>query len=362
MTRVMLLAVLVWFAASVGLAQQAVSPHPGELPLSVETVGLEPTVSKTGDPITATYRVRFKDLIAQGKEILVLQDRMVPDKLPLAPFEAVGLEVRKRRVGDEHIWDFVYQLRIVAPAKGAQLLRSVTFYWLMRDLGQKIEDAQVLQAQTDPLSFYYVTTITDEPVLDVRDAIELGAFAGRALAFRTIAWVVAPLPLALWLLGLVAALRRPRPAARPRPDEERHEVEAVFPAPPTIRQARRNLRRQLRGRGDPTLSDNGRGAGDLDRDLVLSLRDYLMAEMPDLNAGDTAKEIKRHVESSLRAGPRRETLSALAAHLVSYQNALERETPTSDPAADAREIEALLQRMEWRMRVVDRLKTSLGRS
>lgn len=360
----MVVAALVWLAASSSLAQEAARSHPEELPLSVETVGLEPTVAKTGDLVTAAYRVRFKDLIAEGKEILVLEDRMEPDKLPLAPFEGVALEVRKRRVGDEHIWDFVYHLRIVAPAKGAQVLRSVTFYWLIRDLGQKIEDARVLQAETDPLPFYYVTTITDEPVLDVRDAIELGAFAGRAVVFRTVAWVVAPLPLALWVLGLVAALRRPKPAARPKLAEEPDEVEAALPASPTIRQARRNLRRHLRERGDLTLSDNGRGPGDLDRELVLSLRDYLMAEVPDLNAGDTAREIKRHVEESLGGGSRKETLSALAAYLVTYQNALERgaPVPATDPAADAREIEALLQRLEWRARVVDRLKKSLGGS
>ena len=38
-------------------------------PVQVETLELEPTVVKTGDPIAQTYRVRFPDLIDQGREI-----------------------------------------------------------------------------------------------------------------------------------------------------------------------------------------------------------------------------------------------------------------------------------------------------
>ena len=78
-------------------------------PLSIETIGIEPTVAMTGDILTATYRVRFQDLIAQGKEIVVIEDRMAPDKLPLAPFEAVGLEVEKHQIGPEHVWEFRYR-------------------------------------------------------------------------------------------------------------------------------------------------------------------------------------------------------------------------------------------------------------
>ena len=81
-------------------------PAAGASPIQVETLELEPTVVKTGDVITQTYRLRFPDLISEGREILVLEDRMVPENLPVHPFEAVTLDVYKSQVEDEHIWDF----------------------------------------------------------------------------------------------------------------------------------------------------------------------------------------------------------------------------------------------------------------
>lgn len=359
----MAVAALVCLAAAPGFTQDRSQPAEEPLPLSVETVGLEPTVGKTGDVIAATFRVRFTDLVGKGKEILVLEDRMAPDNLPLAPFEAIGLEVDKRQVGDLHIWDFVYRLRIVNPQKGLVTLRSVTFYWLMRDLGQKIEDAQVRQSVTDPLQFRYVTTITDDPVLDIRDEIELGRLAGRAAAFRLVGWVVAPLPLALWTIAAVLALRRPARAAVRRTALKADEPEPAIPESPTLRQARRHVQRRLRAFGDSAPSGHS-AASDVETELVSSLRDYLTAELPDLNPGDTARDIRRHIEAKVPAGGRKDTLAALAARLVTYQDSLERGTPmaATDPAGEAQEVESLLARLQWPARLVERVKKTLGQS
>ena len=40
--------------------------------IRIETLELEPTVVKPGDVSTQTYRVRFPDLISDGREILIL--------------------------------------------------------------------------------------------------------------------------------------------------------------------------------------------------------------------------------------------------------------------------------------------------
>ena len=61
--------------ALVSLSTQAAAqpqPEPANVPdaaspVQVETLDLEPTVVKTGDLITQTYRVRFPDLIGEGK-------------------------------------------------------------------------------------------------------------------------------------------------------------------------------------------------------------------------------------------------------------------------------------------------------
>ena len=42
---------------------------------------------------------------------------MVPENLPVHPFEAVSLDVRKRQIEDEHIWDFVFGFRLIEPEK-----------------------------------------------------------------------------------------------------------------------------------------------------------------------------------------------------------------------------------------------------
>ena len=77
-----------------------------QAPVGVETLELEPTVVKTGDVITQIYRLRFPDLVSEGREIIILEDRMVPENLPVHPFEAVSLNVEQRQIEDEHIWDF----------------------------------------------------------------------------------------------------------------------------------------------------------------------------------------------------------------------------------------------------------------
>ena len=58
-------------------AQEPVSAVGADASLiRIETLELEPTVVKTGDVITQTYRVRFPDLISDGREILILEDRI----------------------------------------------------------------------------------------------------------------------------------------------------------------------------------------------------------------------------------------------------------------------------------------------
>ena len=111
--------------------------------VQVETLELEPTVVKSGDLITQVSRLRFPDLLSEGKEIIILEDRMAPENLPVNPFEGVSLTVRKSRIGDEHIWDFVFGFRLIAPEKSHYVLPAFSFFYLVRDLGEDVEDAEV---------------------------------------------------------------------------------------------------------------------------------------------------------------------------------------------------------------------------
>ena len=109
--------------------QDAEETPPDMSSVWVETLELEPTVVKTGDVISQTYRVHFPDLISEGREIIILEDRMAPENLPVHPFEGISLDVQKRQVGDEHIWDFEYGLRLIAPDKAFYVLPGFSFYY-----------------------------------------------------------------------------------------------------------------------------------------------------------------------------------------------------------------------------------------
>ena len=335
---------MVWFGAAAGAAAPAAAQVTGVPPITIETLEIEPTVVKTGDLITQTYRVRFPDLIDEGRELLILEDRMAPENLPVHPFEAVSLDVDKRQVGEEHIWDFAYGLRLIAPEKAVYVIPSFGFYYLIRDLGEDIEDAEIQQVDGGQGLVRYVTTMNDLPILDIRDTIELGAFAGRATLFRAMAWTLAPLPLAIWLFLLFRQARRPDtvPTEVARELEEIERLEALVPAPPSIWEARRTLRRQVKALQEVPTSDNG-SLEILTRDLVIATREYLRAELPDLQSGDTAKDIQRYVDG-LQDGGRKDALATLSTRLVVYQAGLERGDgePIEDPMEEAEAIDTSL--------------------
>lgn len=292
-------------------------------PVLVETLELEPTVVKTGDVITQTYRLRFPDLISEGREILILEDRMTPENLPVHPFEAVTLAVYKSQVEDEHIWDFEYGLRLIAPEKAVYVVPSFSFYYLMRDLGEDIEDAEIQQVDGGQGLVRYVSTMTDVPILNIRDSIELGEFGWRAAFFRTLAWTVAPLPLLVWLVLLIRQARKPKEISMEAAKEleELERLEAQIPIPPSIWEARRHLSRDVQALEDAAGDGNG-SLRELERDLVISAREYLQAELPDLTTGDTPKDIQRHI-GHLEDGGRKAALTTLAARLAVYHRGLE---------------------------------------
>ena len=332
-------------------------------PVRVETLELEPTVVKTGDLITQRYRLRFPDLIDEGQEIIILEDRVAPETLPVHPFEGVSLSVNKNRIDDEHIWDFAYGFRLVDQTKMTYILPNFSFYYLVRDLGEDIEDAEVQQVDGGQGLVRYVTTMTDEPLLDIRDNIELGSFARRATFFRTLAWTVAPLPLFVWLVMLLRLTRKPKVISMEKAQEEEElaRIEAQIPVPPSIWEARRELSRRLSVLEDLAPSADTVTRLNFEREMVLSLRGYLQAELPGLYPGDTALDIKRHVEE-LAAGSRKDALDVLTVRLVAYQRGLEYNDPASieNPGEEARMMGLALSRLRPHVQLFNRLKGLVG--
>ena len=103
--------------------------------------------------------------------------------------------------------------------------------------------------------------------------------------------------------------------------EELERLEAQIPVPPSIWEARRTLNRHVKELEAAALSENGIVRG-LERDLLISAREYLQAELPDLATGDTPKDIQRHVDE-LKDGGRKDALATLVSRLVVYQSGFE---------------------------------------
>ena len=330
-------------------------------PLTVETLKPVPTVVKSGEPFVVVYRVKFPDLIGEGRELVVLEDRMVPENLSVDPFDASSVAVVKRRVGDEHIWDFAYTFRMLNPTKRTYVLPRVRFFWLVRDLGETIEDADAQLIDSDELYVSYVTTVTEDPVIDVRDTVELGSFRTRATIMKAIAWTIAPLPLVVWLVLFVRLMRRPR-LARQDPLKGEDDLEALeVYLEPAAGQTRRQLARQLKVLGamdHQSPPGNGQAWLALERSLVISLKDLLRAELPELNPGDTPKDIKAHIERSVKSGTRKDALMTLASKMVVYQGGLEQGKPA--PVEDAEMEARRLQRSLRQLRPLVRVSTSLA--
>ena len=354
---------LLLIAAPPSAAQPPDAGAPGAGLVGVETLELEPTVVKTGDRITQRYRLRFPDLIPSGQEIIILEDRMTPEALPVHPFEAVSLEVEKDLIDDIHVWDFVYGFRLVDPTKMTYVLPNFSFYYLVRDLGEDIEDAEVQQVDGGQGLVRYVTSITDEPLLDIRDTIELGTFEGLAAFFRTLAWVVAPLPLLIWLVMLARFARKPQAVSieKQQEEDELARIEAQIPVPPSIWEARRAVSRELSGLRRLPRDAPADELAASQRTLVLALRDYLRADLPGLHPGDTALDIQRHVDG-LKDGYRKGALGVLAARLVAYQRGLETGTPApvEHPGGEARMLDDALYRLRPYVRMMNNLKALVG--
>ena len=363
-TQLILISVFLLLAHATGSAQPSDIDDSDIGPVRVETLGLEPTVVKTGDLILAHYRVRFPDLIDEGREIIILEDRLAPETLPVHPFEGVSISIDRDRVDDEHIWDFTIGFRLIDPSKMTYLLPNFSFYYIVRDLGEDVSDAEPQQVDGGQMLVRYVTTITDEPILAIRDTIELGSFAGRATFFRTLAWTVAPLPMVVLLVMLVRLARTPKAISLEKAEEEEElaRIEAQIPVPPSIWEARRNVRRQLKTLHHMLPSANGDALAQVERGIVLSFRDYLQAELPDLHTGDTALDIQRHVEG-LADGPRKEALRMLTARMVAYQRGLElgEPAPIDSPGDEARSLEEALSRLRPHVRLFNSMKALVGR-
>ena len=166
------------------------------------------------------------------------------------------------------------------------------------------------------------------------------------------------------LVMLVRLARTPKAISLEKAEEEEElaRIEAQIPIPPSIWEARRNVRRQLKTLHNMLPSANGESLAQVERGMVLSFRDYLQAELPDLHTGDTALDIQRHVEG-IADGPRKDALRTLTSRMVAYQHGLEYDVPApiESPADEVRSVEEALSRLRPHVRLFNSVKALVGR-
>lgn len=284
-------------------------------PLVVETEKPSLTVVKSGEPFRQTYRVKFLDLKERGKEIIVLTDKMQPGNVVFSPFEALGLEVRKSAVGKENIWDFTYTLRIIGPEKKEYSIPQIKFYWVLKDIGAKLEEVKAQESETEEVKIKYVSAITREKNLGIRDKINLGNFKIRSYALKIGSALVSLL--FLWL-SCRKIFRRDRSNKQSVSAEKKSQ---------SRRQAYRMARRKIQEL-ELLLKKSGGAEADDKKALMEYVRlladiqkIVLFAELPDELRSYTAAEIRNYAltlpHNKFNGG-----LSALAEKYAAYEEIL----------------------------------------
>ena len=347
---------LICFVAILLVATPAAAQELQPSSLIVETLDPVPSVVKSGELFTQTYRVRFLDLTHRGEEVVIFEDRMDPESLVLpllvfnvkkgkleptkGKFEPMGLEIYKRKGRNgEYIWDFKYTLMVIYPEKGPYFIPSINFYWAKKELGKDISSAEVMPFPSREVPMSYVTTITSDPYLDIRDLVDFGDYSAVSRNLKYAAWALAALLIFGWA-GLFVSVARS--SSRKFELEEEDKTDKKEKETPTHIGRVSSFRAKLKLykianklMRYPKFDIYSRIVRDellkadvfmLEAELVIALKDLMRANFPEINIGDSPKDILEYVQH-LKSGPKRDAYYLFAEKLVRYQSDVETDMP-----------------------------------
>ena len=192
-------------------------------PVIVETPRTTiPTVVKTGESFKQVYVVKFFDSSGDFEEIKIQEDQL--SSTMLGSFEVLNLSIvkeAKRADYLENVWYLEYTLRIINEKKSNDLagekkepykIPRITIPWTGKKIGER--DSNLVantDIKTQEVYINYVSTITEDPYLFIRDDVDFGSFSRKAFWFGASSWVLWIVPPGLWLLMLVRRLRSRAP-------------------------------------------------------------------------------------------------------------------------------------------------------
>lgn len=279
-------------------------------PLVVDGCRTSKTTVTTYEPFKLTCRIRFMDLSEYGRNIKILTDELDPKNVSLAPFEAEGeVRIKKEKTDGVFVWDITYTLRRIGKEKGVDTIPPLAIQWVLID---ESGSEEYKTSYSKPLVINYVSSITPEENIDIRDSVDLGSFKEGVYLF----W-------ALTLFFLLAAFVifwqgvRKRPAVAETVEEVQRILEDRYrklSVAESIKFARKMIR-SLKKEDDLIK---------VKRDLIGIIRRVILACVPALSWGSTPKEMYGYIDEKLVRKRLREVLLELARYMINYQEDLDR--------------------------------------
>ncbi|HEY4484352.1 MAG TPA: hypothetical protein VI978_01375 [Candidatus Paceibacterota bacterium] len=296
----------------------------------------EPTTVITGQPLIQTYIIRFIDLTDSGEKIIVLEEAL--NLKALGEFEVLSLSVEKQtkqREFLEHIWHVRYVLRIVSPKKGAYIIPPISVPWKHKKAGQEENDPTIqlnYDFKTDEVNINYVTTIPEkESSLEIREQIDFGNFDAHVWLWKAASWFLFVMPFVTLLTFFVRSKRsKNRNNEEGAGESSDHNQTRVSVKAKKLTKIKTwlDLRRRLKYLKNCQTEGSGQINECLkaEAEVVLAVRNFLMARVSGLSIGSTPLNIVEHITKNIKelsvAGG---TLLQLAQKSVELQNDIERD-------------------------------------
>jgi len=355
-------------------------------PITVDTFPATPTVVKTGEIFKVNYRVRYLDLAKWKEEIVLFNEDITVEGLQGkigAPFEVMSVEIKELNPKDGEYWqDFIISFRIIDKEKGAKKIPKIGFRWTKKEAGDEKNNLEtrkeVQQVESLEVHVNYVTSVPEDPYLDIRDGLKLGDFSRQAILFQYTVPGISMLFIVLWAVLLVRFIKAPKQArvvsidATTLPVEEIEEYfvpsEAV-----SFKHAKKNLAQTIERIKDEISDTSKEYRGEIflniSQDIYKDLHALLIAAVPGLNPGDTPSQIREYIKSKTQGSFLLDsTYAEMSENLVNAWNDLERHSfEGMDPkhalariSDNLEDLEHLLSNLKWHKVFFDRLSNSLS--
>jgi hypothetical protein len=309
------------------------------VPIGVETIGdfPTPTTTRTGESFTQVYRISYIYSENWDRKIIITEDNMVPSVLSLG--DGAELKVTDSRLSDpiitegresgteEHSHYLYVTFRMINPTKDAYVIPRLKIRWAYQ-IGDEIISQDPIE--TEEVYFNYVTTVTQKPVIDIRDSTDFGDYSERVNLFWKVSRIWAPAGVLVSLSILVVSLRSVR---RRRSEKSADKIVQEDKAKFIIKQKHVSFRRAYRDllravNSLKALNSIPNKIGDINKvknalnKIFVATDVVLRTQLKGFNPGDTATlDMEPYINKNIKPGNYKNALLFLQKGLADYQTA-----------------------------------------